>query len=308
MEFESTQEFRKNFTKVYHSEVSPMLEEFESQKNTVKKQIAIVKVVAVLFVLGLLWWNKFSINQAVSLFVIVTAMISLIIIHVLSWLFEKSLKKKIMPTVMKAFGDFTWSEFGSIDEYTIKESKLYTHFNRKCDGDNFYGTYKGLSVEVDETALIDTKRDSGEHMRTYTEFGGVLVQIDFKKNFKGHTIIRRRRLLNNKCYEEVKLEDPEFSKMYFVDGSDQIESRYILTTSFMERFKNIKNAFRASQMEASIKDSKILIAISTKRDLFKLGSLNRPINDTKQFTKMLNELVSIFDIIDELKLNQNIGL
>ena len=96
--------------------------------------------------------------------------------------------------------------------------------------------------------------------------------------------------------------------MYFVDANDQIEARYILTTSFMERFKNIKNSFSASQMEASIQDSKILIAIHTTKDLFKLGDLNRPVNDTKQFTELLNEFVSILAIVDELKLNQNIGL
>lgn len=308
MEFNSIQDFRRNFTQVYHSSVAKELESFERTKKRIKTNIHIIYIVEIIVLVAILYFFKFEFTRECSTIIALSLMI---VVSIKRWMcknFEKSIKRIVMPVIMKAFGNFVWVNASVIDSYTLKESRIFGRFDEKKDDDCFFGTYKGLAINIDETELYYVTRDSDGHSHKHTEFKGVIAQIDFGKNFKGHTIIRRRGLLNSKVYEEIKLEDPEFSKMYFVDGSDQIESRYILTTSFMERFKNIKNAFNASQMEASIKDNKILIAISTNKDLFKLGSLYKPVNDTKQFTELLNEFVSILEIVDELKLNQNIGL
>lgn len=79
--------------------------------------------------------------------------------------------------------------------------------------------------------------------------------------------------------QEVNLEDVEFEKRFNVYGDDQIETRYVLTTAFMDRFKNIAFVFKSDKIEASIKNTGILIAITVKRDLFKVAKLYRPICD-----------------------------
>lgn len=308
MEFNTIQDFRRNFTQVYHSSVAPELDAFEKTKEQQKMKVNIVYIVGVIVIAIILYIFNFKFTQECTTSIVFTIMTCFSLKKWFCKKFEKTLKQTVMPIIMKAFGNFVWVNSSVIDSYTLKESRIFGRFDEKRDDDCFFGTYKGLAINIDETELYYITRDSDGHRHKHIEFKGVIAQIDFSKNFKGHTIIRRRGLLNSKVYEEVKLEDPEFSKMYFVDGSDQVESRYILTTSFMERFKNIKNAFSASQMEASIKDNKIIIAISTTRDLFKLGDIYKPVNDTKQFTKMLDEFVSILEIVDELKLNQNIGL
>ena len=108
--------------------------------------------------------------------------------------------------------------------------------------------------------------------------------------------------------QQVNLEDVKFEKEYNVYSNDQIEARYVLTTAFMERFKNIQLAFRASKIEASISEQGILLAISTNRDLFKIGKLWRPVADYEQIKTMMEEFASILELIDTLKLEQNIGM
>lgn len=314
MEFNSIQDFRSNFAHIYHTSVIPKLDQFEKVKNNAKFLCFVVWTITILIVAAAVYINLQStqdseiLAQNILMTLVMAYFIQAIITSYICKKFEKRMKKQIMPAIMKAFGNFLWTTAGTIPSYIIKASELYTRFDEKKDDDSFFGTYKDLEININETRLTYTTRDSKGRRHTHVEFSGVLVQIDVKKPFKGHTIIRKRGLLNNRTYEEIKLEDPEFSKLYFVDGSDQVESRYVLTTSFMERFKNIKNAFRASQMEASLKDNKILIAISTNKDLFSLGNVFKPLNDTKQFTLLLDEFVSILAIVDELKLNQNIGL
>ncbi len=307
MEFNSVQDFKSNFAHVYHKSVVPMLAPFEKEKNSVKIINYVIWGIVALTAIILYLCNRETPEILIGV-ILLCCVVAFSITKFLCKNFENKLKTKIMPVVMKAFGDFIWTKSYVIDKYTIKESTIFDRFEDKKDDDSFYGTYKGLAININETELTYTTRDSEGRTEKHTEFKGVIAQIDFKKRFMGHTIIRNRCFANRRVYEEIKLEDPEFSKKYYVDGSDQVESRYILTTSFMERFKNIKTAFRASSIQASIKDSKILIAISTDKDLFRLGDINKPINDTKQFTELLNEFVSILAIVDELKLNQNIGL
>lgn len=314
MEYNSIQDFKSNFAQVYHKSVVPMLAPYETERINIKRKAKLLMlVVFILFViLGLSYLGilgeRFQ-RPPVYILFMVPIMFSVFCYSMMTKNFENKLKSAIMPNLMKAFGNFVWTTGCLIDKQTVKDTKIFSRFDHKDNDDNFYGTYKGLTININETELYYYRKDSKDRLKKEIEFKGVLVEIDVKKPFKGHTVIRNRNyLFNNRAYEEVKLEDPEFSKSYYVDSNDQVEARYLLTTSFMERFKNIKNAFGGNSMEASFKNSKLILAISTQKDLFKLGRIGTPVNDTKQFTQLLNEFVSILAIVDELKLNQNIGL
>ena len=80
-------------------------------------------------------------------------------------------------------------------------------------------------------------------------FKDSIISLRINKNFKGIAIVRPKNSYMNCAdlkrlnLEEVRLENIEFCKNYRVFSMDQIESRYLLTTSFMERFKNIKFSF-----------------------------------------------------------------
>lgn len=107
---------------------------------------------------------------------------------------------------------------------------------------------------------------------------------------------------------EVKLEDPEFSKKYKVYSSDQIESRYLVTPAFMERFKNIQTSFGTNNVKCSFYGDSLMFAISTNKNLFELGSLFCTLDDPKQLETFFNELTSIFLLVDYFKLNEESGL
>ena len=144
------------------------------------------------------------------------------------------------------------------------------------------------------------------------KFKGVVVEFDMNKNFEGHTFVLENAK-TAKCikfdhskFEEIKLEDVEFNKKYNVYSNDQIESRYILTTGFMERFLNMKTAFKAKYIRAAFKDGKISIAMHVGKDLFAMGSLNKD-TDSNTFTELFDEILSVLELINELKLNRKFG-
>ena len=70
------------------------------------------------------------------------------------------------------------------------------------------------------------------------------------KSFNGKTIVRKDiGLIGNwfrktfTSLENVKLEDPTFEKRFEVFSDDQIEARYLLTVTFMERLTQLAETF-----------------------------------------------------------------
>ena len=100
----------------------------------------------------------------------------------------------------------------------------------------------------------------------------------------------------------------EFEKKYDVFTDDEVEARYLITPSLMERLNNIKLSFKANKISASFYNDKFFIALHTNKDLFSIGSLTKPAYDPNQIFQMFEEMMSIYRLIDHFKLDQKIGL
>lgn len=111
-----------------------------------------------------------------------------------------------------------------------------------------------------------------------------------------------------KKMQNVNLEDTNFEKQFDVYTRDQIEARYLLTPTFMERLKSLNTSFGTKGIKCSFFDEYIMFAIPTKKDLFELGSLYKSLNSNKLVEVFYDELHSIQEMIDHLKLNEKIGL
>ena len=113
---------------------------------------------------------------------------------------------------------------------------------------------------------------------------------------------------NNTLLDEVKLEDPWFGKKFNVYSSDQVEARYLVTPSFMERFNNLKTVFGAKNAKCSFCGDKVIIAISTKKNLFEIGEMFKSLEDPKSINSFYDELSSIYKMISYFKFDEKTGL
>lgn len=144
-------------------------------------------------------------------------------------------------------------------------------------------------------------------------FRGVFVIFDMNKKFESHTFIieknnaKENLVANLSNFEVVNLEDVEFEKEYTVYSQNQVEARYIMTTAVIERLKNIKKAFNAKYIRVAFKDEKFVIAIHTGRDMFKMADIMKP-TGKETFVQMFEEIVSVLELVDDLKLNSKLGL
>ena len=109
--------------------------------------------------------------------------------------------------------------------------------------DFFKIQYKNLEIDVREVFLKEICDDMSQNGKVNKKGGfGVVFSIKTEKFFYGRTSIVRK-ILDEKysipekfsMYEEAKLEDIEFSKLYKVLTENQQEARLFITPAFMSR-------------------------------------------------------------------------
>lgn len=116
---------------------------------------------------------------------------------------------------------------------------------------------------------------------------------------------------SRKSMQTVKLESTNFDKRFNVFSKDQVEARYLLTPTFIEKFTRLYTAFGTNKAKCSFyKDhtgnDRIMFAISTWKDLFEPGNLFTPVNEPKYL--FLSDFTSIFNMIEFFKLDEKTKL
>lgn len=222
--------------------------------------------------------------------------------------FEYKIKNNIMPLLISAFEKFQWVDTAP-DEYyqDVLDSDIFPYYNNKkiwhAYSDYFVGEYNGVKLEFSQ-AMYDNKNYN---------FKGGMIRIKMNKDFAGETVLRPKKVfykdLSNMEFEEVSLEDPEFDKNFNIYTTDQIESRYLLTTGFMEKLKNISSKFsKTDNVYCSFYKDCIYIAPEQKDGMFALFGLTKRVDDIENLKKLLEQIISVIDLIEYLKLNIKIGL
>ncbi len=308
----SIAQFKRDYAELLYGKVLPIIAGFETERKQ-RLGLAIFCVILCLIVAVCIFvfiegFRSGEFKLICACFVAAFALWSLI-----KKSFEKKIKKKIMPTLMQAFPGFYWQETPPVSADEIVQCNIFPDAKNasKTFDDCFIGNYRNVPLAVSECELSIRRGNSTE-----TIFEGVCVKIKMNKKFEGLTIIRPKKAsYNNKCtdlkklkLEEVKLEDPIFEKEYYVFSSDQIEARYLITTTFMERLKQIEDAFFSEYTYCAFYGDSVYIAPHSGCDLFSLCSLTKPITNTDQFAVLLDEFVSILNLVDHFKLDNNLGL
>ena len=228
-------------------------------------------------------------------------------------LYQQSIKTDIFPNILSFLGTFSYNPKTKKSAKEHEYSELIPRFHRETSEDHIQGTYQGVDVELFESQLKQ-RRSSGKKTRYVTVFKGIFITLTMNKNFSGKTVVKKDGgLLGNwrskiKTLENVKLEDPKFEKMFEVFSDDQIEARYLLTVTFMERLIELAGVFGGKTIECCFYQNQLFMKIPLKQNLFEPGSIFEPEDFIDDSKSLLKELNLIFSIVDILKLNMKINL
>ncbi|PCI47776.1 MAG: hypothetical protein COB49_06725 [Alphaproteobacteria bacterium] len=191
----------------------------------------------------------------------------------------------------------------------LGELDLIPSYHESKLEDQIEGDVRGVDFNLFEARLIKRTRDSKGRTRRTTVFRGLLCEFDFHKNFTGTTIITRdhTRLGNffakfGKIGERIKLEDPQFEKLFEVYGTDQVESRYLLTPAFMERIRDLNAVVGSGNLQLAFDRGRLLLALKKDGNSFEGGHIFSDLTDITRIEKTIKELMVIYNIVDKLRL------
>ena len=194
----------------------------------------------------------------------------------------------------------------------FRELSLVPDYDRASMEDRIAGQHREVALELMEAKLEERRtRSSKSGTKTYyvTVFRGLLCQFSFPKSFQGRTIVKTDRGGVFNWFqglatpgERVRLEDPRFEEAFEVWSSDQVEARYILTPTFMERLLDLDRHFGGGSIRLAFDAERLLLAVTMRRDLFEGGSIFAPADDPKRIEEIVDELALLMEIVDILQL------
>ena len=212
---------------------------------------------------------------------------------------------------------------GSIPEESFVRSRMFAQKPDRYKGDDLVGGKVGATeiafseVHAEyKTTSTDSKGRRHEHWHTI--FKGLLFVGDFNKHFHGATVVSpdiAERLLGRfgqklqgmtffSDLKLVKLEDPEFEKLFVVYSNDQIEARYILSTSLMERIVQFRNK-TDKDISMSFVGSKVFVAIPHTKELFE-PKVFQTLLDFDMIREYFEDINLAVGIVEDLNLNTRI--
>jgi hypothetical protein len=230
-----------------------------------------------------------------------------------SGVYDLSVEETILPHIFSFLGkDFIHRKKGEWDIRSLQDSEIHPRIY-KAEYENYIkGSYNGVGIEFAKTCLYDRNRYDSNETTTHK---GILLRLDMNKKFISKTIViqdsgKIGNFFENKShkFENVTLEDPLFEKEFEVYSENQVEARYLLTASFMDRLLKLKEFFQATNIRCSFYDDKFLLMIKCFHNFFEPKSIDHPVDFEDDMQLILTEMNLIFQIIDILKLNQKIGL
>jgi len=215
-------------------------------------------------------------------------------------LFVKNKKDNIIPKCFSFLGDLKVGQ-NVISSSFIKKSMLFDDFNVPEIDEEFSGCFANTTFSLSEEEIT---KGSGKHKKWV--FNGIFIAIRMHKPIHGHTAIFNCSLFDKPFIlklEKVEIEDPEFMKENYIYSSDQIEARFILTPIFIERLKALKMAFNSERVDIAFFDDYALLALHCSKNLFETFTIRRPVTDTRIFDKFYDEMLSLKNLIESLKMD-----
>jgi len=306
-----------SFKEFYDAKLLPELKILDKERKQVDRRVLLIGLIAVILIVltGRIEGN------ATTYFQILIGLFAFIVISITSRKYRLNFKNNIVLKIT-AFVDenlvYTPDGFVSREEFT--NSGIFQKYCNSFTGeDHFKGKIGKTAIEFSEVVgrhKTTTGTGSKRKEQYTTIFKGVFFVADFNKNFSGYTLVlpdTAEKMLgkfgqNLQAFsskgELIKLEDPEFEKEFCVYASDQVEARYILSPSLMQRIVEFKRKWD-TKVYLSFRDSKVYIAIKMNKNLFETR-LFKSIVDYQFMEENVRFLILLTGIVEDLNLNTRI--
>jgi hypothetical protein len=309
-------------TDFYYNILYPSLQELEKDREDVKKRfytysaIYTASVIALFIIVQSI--EQISFNTLVFLAVILPAGLSLIYKWVIKDYRVDFKNKIIAPLIKEIDPSLNYLPTLHIPISDFNHSNFFQRPDKVSGNDFVKGKIDGVELKFSDFHAQKVHKDSKGRESYETIFQGLFIISEFPKNFRGETLVlpdSAQKMFGNlignwlqsKNFsrdELVKMDNIEFEKEFVVYATDQVEARYILTPSLMEKLLIYKKRTK-HPLYISFKGGKIYMAIEYNDDMFE-PSVFHSLLEYKIAKEYIETLHLAVGVVEELKLNQKL--
>jgi hypothetical protein len=315
----------EEFRTFFDDELQPVLQELEAQRRGALRTAAVVGAVLLggAVAAALVLTGGAPPVAGVVLAVAVAGLLGLLCVRVCTRGYVKEFKRRVIGGIVR-FCDpgLRYEPEERVSRETFRASRIFQHRVDRYNGeDRVNGTVGATALEFSEVhaEYRTTSHDSKGRTQTqwYTIFRGLFFVADFNKDFRTVTVVlpdvaekafgwlgQKLQEMNFARPDLVKLEDPEFEREFVVYGEDQIEARYVLSTSLMRRILEFRRR-AGGRVSLSFVGSKVHVAVPRTRDMFEPRLLSSAL-DFDAAADYLRDLQFALGIVEDLDLNTRI--
>jgi len=310
------------FRQFYGEELRPVLAGLEARRKTILRR-------ALIILLG--WLGLVAVATPLVTTSFDEGLVSVGIIAILGLTFASiavalpmgryrdDFKRQIIRPIVHFLGEgLRYEPQGRVPESVYLDSQIFPRQPDRYRGDDLVrGRIDRTDLQFSEVHAEERSRKTDGKGGWRTIFRGLFFVADFHKNFRGTTLVlpdTAERLFggfgqmlqswNRLRGRLVKLEDPEFERLFVVYGDDQIEARYILSLSLMERISEFRRRV-GREVYLSFVRSRVFVAVGYDRELFE-PRLYRSILGLEAVTGYFEDLRLALGIVQDLNLNTRI--
>lgn len=304
----------------YKTNLLPELLDLEKiRKKLLKKYFKIVFVVLSIAV-ALAFVLISSLKQIIEDFLgtmfvlsLITAIILAVIFFLISRGYTKDFKILIIDQIVRFIDkNLIYYQSRYVPKSVFVDSQIFRTKPNQYKGDDY------VTGRIGDTQIQFSEIDANVKAPGYSnQFRGLFFVADFNKNFKGQTVVlpdsaeyffgrlgKNLQSWNFTRDQLIKLEDPEFEKLFCVYGSDQVQARYILSTSLMRRIVDFREKTKRG-LCLSFVNSKLFLALPYTRDLFE-PKVFQTVVDFEPIKQYYQDLMLAVGIVKDLNLNTRI--
>jgi hypothetical protein len=233
--------------------------------------------------------------------------------------YNNNFKDSIITPLIKSIDDsLVYYKYKKISLETFTKSELFKKPDFLAGDDYVCGEIDGVKIEFSDVSAQKESRRKDNEVTYKSFFRGLFIKANFNKSFQGKTFVfpdsaesafgsfigNWLQSKSSSKGELVKMDNDEFEKEFVVYSSDQIEARYILTPSMMERLLDFKKK-SGFPLYISFIDDKIHLAIANNKNNFEASLFDSLLTYGVAIEYIINIHVASA-IVHDLKLNEKL--
>ncbi len=312
---------------LYEAKLKPRMARQESDRKLIKLLYILTICLLILALISFIFLG--DIGNTLMLFFVFSGAVSWIKHDRAYKEYKKTFKSNVVKEIVKLINsEYLYDAKNHISEQDYNASGLFDYGYERYRGDDLitgiidktpfsFSEFKIEKTKNSKKLKKGSQKNQPKNTGIITEWESILqgefFVAEFNKNLsersfvvpeKAHANLMGKEKTKIDNYGElIKLENPEFEKVYSVYGSSQQEARYVLTPKMMEAMLNIQKTLNL-KFYFSFIDAKVYCAIPMKKNMFE-PNINRGIKyrDVEEMYMILS-LIEV--IITEMNLNTRI--